>query len=272
MAEGLGETYAQFPHWLMFLDGPSLAARGLWCYLTDRQGRNASAWPSVTRMAADLKIHRESVIHLVHELEHAEPPLLVVIRSQGRVNRYQSVKPTSRTSRLVEHPDYPSRTSRLVPVGKPDYHQSVNPTVTNPLNQPIEPTQEPTQLAALPKKFKLKRERTEKQQVRDALWDAVVAEWSLPTGTKTQLGRIGRLVTELRGAGAKPDDIPIRRNRILDTWGTGTDTPESVVKHWGELGGTGLFKTEPGQPTPEEQRRFKAEVKRWQQEKRKEPT
>jgi hypothetical protein len=81
--------------------------------------------------------------------------------------------------------------------------------------------------------------RTEKQVERDALWDVVVAEWKMPIGTKGQCARVGKLVGEFKGAGATPEEIPIRRKRIVDAWGPEKATPESVAKHWGQFDGTG---------------------------------
>lgn len=83
------------------------------------------------------------------------------------------------------------------------------------------------------------KERTEKQALRDSLWDAVVAEWKLPVVTKTQQGRVGRLVSEFRGCGAAPAEIAVRRKRIADAWGPEKATPESTAKHWGEFDGSG---------------------------------
>lgn len=87
-------------------------------------------------------------------------------------------------------------------------------------------------LAAAPRPKKV---RSEVQVERDGLWDAVVAEWSLPTATKTQQGRVGKVVSDFKGCGAKPEEIPERRKLVLDAWGAGKDTPESVAKHWGEF-------------------------------------
>lgn len=100
---------------------------------------------------------------------------------------------------------------------------------------------ESTNVLSMPKK-----PRTEKQVERDALWDALVAEWKLPMGTLTQRSRIGRLVTELKGAGAVAADIPIRRQRVIDAWGPEKATPESVVKHWSLFDGSGPVKNRPG--------------------------
>lgn len=81
-----------------------------------------------------------------------------------------------------------------------------------------------------------RKPRTEKQVERDALWDAVVAEWKLPVSTPTQQGRVGKLVGEFKGAGATPLEIGGRRRAIAAAWGPEKATPESTAKHWGEFG------------------------------------
>ena len=80
-----------------------------------------------------------------------------------------------------------------------------------------------------------KKPRTEVQVERDALWDAIVAEWALPTATASQQSRVGKLVAEFKGCKADPAEIPKRRKRVLAEWGAGKDTPESVAKHWGQF-------------------------------------
>ena len=87
-------------------------------------------------------------------------------------------------------------------------------------------------LAAAPR---AKKPRTEVQVERDALWDAIVSEWKMPVSTSTQLGRVGKLVSEFKGAGAKPEEIAARRKAIVERWGDGASSPESVAKHWTEL-------------------------------------
>jgi hypothetical protein len=107
------------------------------------------------------------------------------------------------------------------------------PPIPIPIPIPIPTTITKKDLPAAPGKEKVSR--SEKQIDRDALWDALVNEWKLPIGTPTQRSRIGRLVTELRGAGAVPADIAIRHKRIADAWGPEKATPESVIKHWTEF-------------------------------------
>jgi phage terminase small subunit len=86
-----------------------------------------------------------------------------------------------------------------------------------------------------------KKEKTKTLSPREPnlLWDAVVAEWRMPVATATQRSRVGKLVAEFKGAGALPDEIAVRRKRIVDAWGPEKATPESVAKHWGEFDGTG---------------------------------
>ena len=69
----------------------------------------------------------------------------------------------------------------------------------------------------------------------DPLWDAVVAEWSLPIGTKPQRSRVGKVVVDLRSSKASPADLPIRRARMVKLWGAEADTPESLAKHWAKF-------------------------------------
>lgn len=79
-----------------------------------------------------------------------------------------------------------------------------------------------------------KKVRTEVQVERDALWDAIVAEWKLPTATRTQQGRVGKLVAEFKGCGATPEEIRRRRKWLASKWDSGMDTPEAVAKQWSQ--------------------------------------
>ena len=46
---------------------------------------------------------------------------------------------------------------------------------------------------------------------------------------------VGKFVKEFRQLKATPAEIGIRRKRIRECWGPGTDTPASTVKHWSEF-------------------------------------
>lgn len=86
-----------------------------------------------------------------------------------------------------------------------------------------------------------------KSRKRNEIWDAVVVEWWTEGVPDSQLKRVGKAVAEFVRLGATPDEIRVRRKRIRSAWRPGTDTMESVVKHWGEFtegtslgGGVGL--------------------------------
>lgn len=77
-------------------------------------------------------------------------------------------------------------------------------------------------------------------------WDAVVAIWFTDGVSKSQRTRVGRLASEFKMLGATENEMRKRRARIREAWGAGKDTPDSVLKHWGEF--TEDARPSPGQP------------------------
>lgn len=67
------------------------------------------------------------------------------------------------------------------------------------------------------------------------LWDAL-AEAYFPNGIPRSVRKgFGMCVASLNEQGATPEQIPIRRRRLRDTWGHGSDTCFSLEKHWQRL-------------------------------------
>jgi len=107
------------------------------------------------------------------------------------------------------------------------------------------------------------------------VWDAVCAEWGLSPDTKNDASRIGwlardfgqkiqkgwldhpktRVLSEATIIGAKRAGI-----KKLSWWKPGSDTPESVLKHWDEIDGQPSRAPDPGQPGHQTQLRYEREV------------
>lgn len=140
------------------------------------------------------------------------------------IDGFEKRQPAGKNGRRIQKfPVYPGESGGIQGHPLPS-----SPPIPIPIPIPIPKTI----LAAAPRP---KKARTEVQVERDALWDAIVAEWKMPVSTSTQLGRVGKMVSEFKGAGAKPEEIAARRKAIVERWGDGAGTPESVAKHWTEL-------------------------------------
>lgn len=75
---------------------------------------------------------------------------------------------------------------------------------------------------------------------RDPFWDAVVKEFGLSPVTKTELGRVEKIVRDLKLKAALPEQIPKAIGRYRAYWPKavgpdGNPSPEAVLKHWDVL-------------------------------------
>lgn len=72
------------------------------------------------------------------------------------------------------------------------------------------------------------------KSARDLLWDALceVLGWNPEKMTKGERGRLGRTVTGLLEAGARPGDVHARAARYREHWPNVDLTPEALEKHW----------------------------------------
>ncbi len=66
-------------------------ARIIWLYLLDRQGKNTTAYPSVSRISSDLKLARRSAIRWLGYCERAG--IIAVTRASGTSNEYRVHEP-----------------------------------------------------------------------------------------------------------------------------------------------------------------------------------
>ena len=85
-AERNGWTFSQTPIWMTCDDRISDHAHRLLVYLLWRQGKDDSCWPSLGRMARDLRVSRETIRRRLRELERAG--YLVTRHRQGTSSRY----------------------------------------------------------------------------------------------------------------------------------------------------------------------------------------
>ena len=83
----MSETFAKCPHGLLQRKDVSAAAKLVWIVLRDRQGRNGTAWPSITTLMQDVGMGRHSVLRAVNELERKRL-LLAHRRGNGKANTY----------------------------------------------------------------------------------------------------------------------------------------------------------------------------------------
>ena len=91
-----GYTFAQVPIWLVCDPEVSDGAFRLMVYLSWRQGKNAGAWPSIARMARDLRLSTSAVKRRIQALE--EKAYLVVTRRQGYTSLYTIVADPNQAS------------------------------------------------------------------------------------------------------------------------------------------------------------------------------
>ena len=82
------------------------------------------------------------------------------------------------------------------------------------------------------KKVTKKKVRSPAQKKGDVIWDALSALYFNPV-IKQDQARMGKLCKGFREHKATPDEIARRRALLIDEWGSKTDTPESLLKHWG---------------------------------------
>lgn len=70
----------------------------------------------------------------------------------------------------------------------------------------------------------------------DGLWNAVMLacgiEGAITNGARAGYGKA---VKELRGAGATPQEVPVRARNHRQLWPQASLTPHSLAKHWAEL-------------------------------------
>lgn len=84
-----GWTFAQVPIWAVCDPNISDGALRLLAYLAWRQGNDNSCWPSVSRMAQDLRSSPKTIQRRLRELE--ETGYLVTRHRRGRSNEYTLV-------------------------------------------------------------------------------------------------------------------------------------------------------------------------------------
>lgn len=79
---------------------------------------------------------------------------------------------------------------------------------------------------------------------RNVVWDCIVSEFYVGLDTKkipkTTATRIGKVVATLKAfTDCTPEEICVRRRRMVKEFGPKGDTPESLAKHWAKFGGDG---------------------------------
>ena len=69
---------------------------------------------------------------------------------------------------------------------------------------------------------------------RNELWDTLVTIFGKPPASQRSM--YGKVVKELHDLGATGEDIQLRAVRLVDTWGPGKLTINSLLKHWARFG------------------------------------
>ena len=206
-------NFAQIP--LNVLYHPDLSGNDIRVYgtLSDRAGRKGLAWPSVRRIAKDLKMSPTTVQASLDRLETVE--VIDVDRQEGRVNHYHLT--------LVG----------VSETGTPPYQKlargvSETGTELEQRTRPIEPETLPT-VVSPPKT------RTDvDDRDRDFYYEAACAALDLPWDNSDNrlLGVIG---SKARKGEHQPDEILRRAALHLATFDWAL-TPGSLVKRWDQLG------------------------------------
>ncbi|HHH27371.1 MAG TPA: helix-turn-helix domain-containing protein [Polyangiaceae bacterium] len=242
-----GIPFAQIP-WAL-IDDPELdpIAKTVYCYLM-RRARDGTCWPGTRRAADDLRISRTTFLAAVRRLE-----------ARGWVETIKPDPQTRRRERVNEND--PGTTTLYVVHGDRGGRSTSWSTAVHELDRPRgtaagpkpEQESEQEQENQLPpsgggrdvgSSIKPKGARDRARRPADAVWDLIVDAFGLPTATKTQQRRVGRVVREivaaLRDEGIPEDrwaDEVRRRGRAWPLHFEGaTLTPEALVKHWGQLG------------------------------------
>lgn len=81
------DTFAKLPNWLCRRPDVSATAKLLYARLHQYQGDNATAWPGIGTLAAEIGVHRSRVIEHLKALEHLK--LIRIERTFGRGNQYE---------------------------------------------------------------------------------------------------------------------------------------------------------------------------------------
>lgn len=80
------------------------------------------------------------------------------------------------------------------------------------------------------------QEKASKPSKSNPMWDAVVMAFNLPTATKAQRSRIGKIVTGFNEMAVTPEEVTLRAKRYRERWPGKTCSGEALQKWWNEFG------------------------------------
>lgn len=83
----------------------------------------------------------------------------------------------------------------------------------------------------------IKPQKPKKVREPCPIWDTVAELWFGGNVAKPHATRVGKVVRDLKDLQATPDEIRRRRKALAHKWPNVDVTPESLVKHWVQVGG-----------------------------------
>lgn len=88
---------------------------------------------------------------------------------------------------------------------------------------------------------------------QDLLWNALMASCGISSGeiTPSSRGKYNQALKEIRDAGGTVDTIAARARSHLAKWPNASLTPNSLAKHWAELGPPPVLTSSPREPFQE---------------------
>lgn len=179
-----------------------------------------SAWPSVARIAAKVKISERTVQRYLRSLEALGE--VTVAAKQGGSNRY-TIHPRQAVTPTGGHPDNVTGGDK-----RPEQPLTNRPEGATPLSpeSSLEPSGNRHSLAPA------------SPAPRDDLLDAVTQVCQLDPAelTSTALGALNKAVADLRSVDADLDEVPARAVAYRAMFPTSTLTPMALAKHWPALG------------------------------------
>ena len=228
----MAKTFVKMSVELLARTDLSLPAKVVLSVIMDHMREQPSCWPGIRRLCKITHLDDSTITRAIRGLEVAGL-LAVERRESGKSNVYSLPKRPGKRDGLLAQSAPESGT-----VAKSEAPRSSQESARSNGTQAPAQTglnrETKKQRREDPKKD-LRRAAPKKERPKNELWDAIVAEWFADGIPDSQRANVGKFVKEFRQLKATPAEIGIRRKRIRECWGPGTDTPASTVKHWSEF-------------------------------------
>lgn len=244
----MAKSFVKMPVDILARKDLSLPGKIVFAAIVDCLWNKEECWPSIRALCRRVALTNKTVVRATRELEVVG--LLVVDRpGPGKLNVY-SLPRSGDEKRGTTAPALSTQSGGGLPpagVGVPPTagvgNLSTSVGILSTKRGKSDPTRRgsssPIRVDSVRQTNKQTQEQTaappKKERPRNELWDAVVAEWFADGIPDSQRANVGKLVKEFRQLKATPAEIRVRRQRVLDCWGPGRDTPASTLKHWSEF-------------------------------------